>query len=307
MNTSTSAVPEAREQIFQYTDRLNTPLMIFPLDATPENGGIVPAHWHYYLEMLYMIKGHILATCDGHEYHLETGDLVLFHPGSVHSMQREPDHMQEHSRYIVLMLDLNCLYLNSLHRTHFYKAFPMAFENDPANAYYPRAELETTPIPQIIPGAMEDHRQKQMYGFDVLARSGMSMLLTHLIRLLQKRGLDTESVITAVNDRNMSVFRISEYIDQHCTQNLQVQELARLCGMSYSHFARLFRETYNQSCKEYIEFARMNKVEELLLFTNLDLNYIAQETGFSDCSHLIRTFRKWRGQTPKQWRKSQRM
>ena len=132
-------------------------------------------------------------------------------------------------------------------------------------------------------------------------------LLTHLIRLLQKRGLDTESVITAVNDRNMSVFRISEYIDQHCTQNLQVQELARLCGMSYSHFARLFRETYNQSCKEYIEFARMNKVEELLLFTNLDLNYIAQETGFSDCSHLIRTFRKWRGQTPKQWRKSQRM
>lgn len=77
-----------------------------------------------------------------------------------------------------------------------------------------------------------------------------------------------------------------------------------MCGMSYSYFAKLFRETYNQSCKEYIEFTRINKAADLLLFTNQDLTYISQETGFADCSHLIRTFKKWKGMTPKQWKKS---
>ena len=57
----------------------------------------------------------------------------------------------------------------------------------------------------------------------------------------------------------------------------------------------------HQSCKEYIEFVRINRVTDLLLFTNLDLTYISQETGFSDCSNLIRTFRKWKGCTPRQW------
>ena len=67
--------------------------------------------------------------------------------------------------------------------------------------------------------------------------------------------------------------------------------------MSYSNFARSFRQLYNQSCKEYIEFIRLNRVADLLIFTDLDLNYISQETGFSDCSHLIRSFKQWKGMT----------
>ena len=72
--------------------------------------------------------------------------------------------------------------------------------------------------------------------------------------------------------------------------------------MSYPNFARLFKQKYNQSCKEYIEFIRLNKAEDLLLMTNIDLTYISNETGFADCSHLIRTFKKWKGVTPGQWR-----
>ena len=56
------------------------------------------------------------------------------------------------------------------------------------------------------------------------------------------------------------------------------------------------------SCKEYIEAMRIYKVEELLLFTQYDLSRISQETGFSDCSHMIKSFKKRRGITPKQFR-----
>lgn len=44
------------------------------------------------------------------------------------------------------------------------------------------------------------------------------------------------------------------------------------------------------------------KVEDFLLFTDFDLTYISQETGFSDCSHMIKCFKKYRDCTPKQFR-----
>jgi YesN/AraC family two-component response regulator len=59
---------------------------------------------------------------------------------------------------------------------------------------------------------------------------------------------------------------------------------------------------YGVSCKEYIECFRIFKVEDFLLFTDFDLTYISQETGYSDCSHMIKQFKKYRGITPKQFR-----
>lgn len=44
------------------------------------------------------------------------------------------------------------------------------------------------------------------------------------------------------------------------------------------------------------------KAQDLLLNSDFDLDYIAQETGFYDCSHFIRQYKKWRGITPKQER-----
>ena len=86
----------------------------------------------------------------------------------------------------------------------------------------------------------------------------------------------------------------------------EVQQLAEMCHMSYSNFARLFRENYGRSCKEYIKYIRLNKAQDLLLNSDYDLDYIAQETGFFDCSHFIRTYKKWRGITPKQERMQNR-
>ena len=78
--------------------------------------------------------------------------------------------------------------------------------------------------------------------------------------------------------------------------------IAKECGMSYSYFAKKFSSVYGKTCKEYIEEMRFIKVEDFLLFTDFDLNYISQETGFSDCSHMIKCFKRHKGITPKKFR-----
>ena len=54
------------------------------------------------------------------------------------------------------------------------------------------------------------------------------------------------------------------YIDDHSQENINIESLARTYHMSYSYFARQFRKYYGQSCKQYIEFVRLSKVENLL-------------------------------------------
>ena len=81
-------------------------------------------------------------------------------------------------------------------------------------------------------------------------------------------------------------------------------DLARMCHMSYSNFAKVFWENYGRSCKEYIQYIRLNKAQNLLLNPDFDLDYIAQETGFCDCSYFIRQYKKWRGITPGQEREN---
>ena len=81
-----------------------------------------------------------------------------------------------------------------------------------------------------------------------------------------------------------------------------MQELANRCGMSYSNFAKVFKEQFGRSCKEYLEYIRISKAEELVLYSDYDISYIAQETGFADSSHFIRIYKKFKEETPKQAR-----
>lgn len=286
---------------FQYIDRLNSPFEIFMLEDTLSGNG-VGAHWHYYLEMLYIVKGDLQAQCDNDLYTLHPGDLILFYPQAVHSMHRIAESAED-VEYFVVMIDLNFLNITNEYRTRFSKLFRIAYQQNPDYIHFRRRELQELPILQLLTHSLEEKR-KHYYGYDVLICSDIASLLTYLMRCLQKKGVDTDTIITAPDDCDASIYSVSKYIEQHCGETLRVHELAQMCGMSYSYFAKLFRETYNQSCKEYIEFTRINKATDLLLFTNQDLTYISQETGFADCSHLIRTFKKWKGMTPKQWKKN---
>ena len=128
-----------------------------------------------------------------------------------------------------------------------------------------------------------------------------SGIFSLLIQIAREMDLDKKKA-PKPSEQNLSFYHILEYIDVHCAEPIEVNELAKQCNMSYSHFARLFRNNYGRSCKEYIQYIRMNKAQDLLLNSDFDLDYIAQETGFYDCSHFIRQYKKWRGITPKQER-----
>nr|MCR5148647.1 AraC family transcriptional regulator [Eubacterium sp.] len=144
---------------------------------------------------------------------------------------------------------------------------------------------------------------QKAYGFYTYIYNRITSLLLQMIRKWYKSGIDLNHD-EIINRDSSSLHEALIYIDRHSNESISIEHLAKLSNMSYSYFAKQFHSKYGQSCKQYIEFVRLIKAENLLLFTDYDLSYIANETGFSDCSHLIRCFKRKYNTTPKQFRKS---
>ena len=65
--------------IFEYSDTLNNPYEAFFFDAQKNNFPVSP-HWHYFMEILYILKGTAYIETDTDNYVLEPGDLICFPP-----------------------------------------------------------------------------------------------------------------------------------------------------------------------------------------------------------------------------------
>ncbi len=289
--------------LFEYSDHLNAPYECFYDGGARGCCFPVRPHWHYFMEIIYTLEGNGIMCCDNQTFYTSPGDLVLFPPQTVHSIYTTADTPLQ---YGVLKFDLGQLFPGTDYSSatfagvHFPSLFAHARNDEKACLCLTAEQLSSLPIKDLVIRCITEMEQQQ-FGYRMLVRSCLHTLLLEVIRIWRKNGFDTDQAFMLPKEAD-SLYSITEYIDTHSHLPLKVEDLAERCHMSYSYFAKVFRETYGRSCKKYIEFIRICKAEDLLRFTNLDLNYISQETGFSDCSHFIRVFKREKGITPKQFR-----
>jgi len=72
--------------------------------------------------------------------------------------------------------------------------------------------------------------------------------------------------------------------------------------MSASHLSKLYKEAYGVSVPHEITAVRLRNAKLLLQNTDININDVAERSGFSNASVLIRTFKKWEGITPGRYR-----
>ncbi|MGN0677327.1 MAG: AraC family transcriptional regulator [Ruminococcus sp.] len=277
-------------QLFEYIDMPNQPYDIFYTDSVNSQ-----LHWHYYSEVLYITKGAVTLTCNDKNTVLEEGDLCYIYPLQLHAVSKATDNTAE---YAVLKFDIHTINIPQAYLSRFYDIFIRRNRDEDFCIILKNIQIDKTKISSHIQHIVNEFQEKnEFYALQIQAD-----IYTLLIEIARKIGKKNKSADKKHTDTNFSFYHILEYIDLHSGEHLEIQKLADMCYMSYSHFAKLFKENYGRSCKEYITYIRLNKAQDLLIHTDYDLNYIAVETGFFDCSHFIRTYKKWRGITPKQER-----
>jgi AraC family transcriptional regulator len=97
--------------------------------------------------------------------------------------------------------------------------------------------------------------------------------------------------------------RVAAYIREHIGSRLKASELAALVEVSYSHFNRAFRVSFQETPTAYIMRQRMNLARDKMLTTRHSLSHVALECGLCDQAHFSRMFRRIVGQSPRLWRR----
>ena len=100
--------------------------------------------------------------------------------------------------------------------------------------------------------------------------------------------------------------RVREFIQEHLEENVSIQALANIAGLSMYHFARAFKQSEGMTPHEYLLRRRVERTMALLADSDLMIAEIAIAVGFSDPSHCARRFRERVGVSPRDYRWSTR-
>jgi AraC-like DNA-binding protein len=96
--------------------------------------------------------------------------------------------------------------------------------------------------------------------------------------------------------------RVLGYMSEHLAEEVSNQQLAALCAMSPSHFAREFHLALGLPPHRYLMKLRLEKARAMLLAGGHAVADIAEACGFHDSSHLSRSFTRHFGAPPARFR-----
>lgn len=109
------------------------------------------------------------------------------------------------------------------------------------------------------------------------------------------------------NRRMLQLKKVFEIIEARYTEPLHLDALAASVGLTPKYLCRFFREATHRTPVDYLCYYRVEMACYALAATEQSVTDIALDTGFADLNYFIRCFRKYKGITPGQYRKTVRV
>lgn len=94
-----------------------------------------------------------------------------------------------------------------------------------------------------------------------------------------------------------------EYINQHISESISMDDICRQIHISKYHFCRHFKKTTGFTVMDYVLKTRIVAAKSMLTDTTLPVSEISSRCGFSSTSYFCRVFKEHTDLTPLQYRK----
>jgi AraC family transcriptional regulator len=103
---------------------------------------------------------------------------------------------------------------------------------------------------------------------------------------------------------SLQVRRATEFLEAHLDGNVVLRQVAEVCELSVSYFARAFKQTFRRPPHQWLTECRVERARDLMANSRMSLAEIAIRCGFTDQSALNRSFKRIYGVTPGTWRQN---
>ncbi|HWT75136.1 MAG TPA: AraC family transcriptional regulator [Mobilitalea sp.] len=103
---------------------------------------------------------------------------------------------------------------------------------------------------------------------------------------------------------NVLVISIAlDFIHKNYMKQVSIEELAKLCHLSESHFRRTFHDIIGAAPLDFLNSTRIDEACKLLRSTEASILTVSEQVGFHSISSFNRCFTKLMGTSPRIWRK----
>ena len=237
-----------------------------------------PNHFHEYYVFGFIEKGRRLLSCKNKEYTIKPGDLLLFNPRDNHACEQIDGKT----------LDYRCINIQSEIMS---KAVFEITGKEQLPFFTPQvvshSELVAAlrELHQIIMEGERDFKKEELFFF----------FLEQLIEEYTEQAMPTDNA-----RQSAEVRAICEFLGNHYMENITLDDLCKLTGLSKYYLLRSFAKQEGISPYSYLETIRIDTAKKMLGQGFLPID-VALQTGFVDQSHFSNFFKRFIGLTPKQY------
>ena len=144
--------------------------------------------------------------------------------------------------------------------------------------------------------------QEKKTGYPIMIKSYLCEIFAYLMRnygdMLRKEKPKASSF-----DRLMCMDRAVTYINEHLADELTLEEIARVSGLSRTYFSSVFTALNGLKPWDYITIKRIEKSKSILSETDVPVIEVALKCGYENISNFNRMFRRIVGMSPSEYRK----
>ena len=156
-----------------------------------------------------------------------------------------------------------------------------------------------TPMYESIQNIKNAETEKFEF-FQLKVYSDMYVLFFYLFSRKYIKILDVENK----SKKYRALVRVTNYIDEHYTEGISLDEVAGQTGISRYYVSHLFKELMNTTFVGYVNELRLNRAAMLLVTTDKPIIEIASISGFNNLSNFNRAFKMHFNKTPSAYRKA---
>lgn len=265
----------------------------FPLEyhhVSPAHPQYVMAlHWHVEFELIRILKGSLLLTIDEQETTVSAGSFIFVPAGALHAGTPVD------CEYDCIVFDMNML-MN---------------KNDSCCRMIRQITDHRIELNYIYSDVCHDIHRTVWTLFDAVASRSEGYQLIVLGALYQLLGIIfTENYYNPVpvqpprdHRRIVQLKSALEFMESSYSRQVSLSEIADSVHMSPKYFCRFFQEMTHRTPVDYLNYYRIERACYQLLTTDQSITEVAYNSGFNDLSYFIKTFKKYKGTTPKQYLK----
>jgi len=252
---------------------------------------------HNYFEIIFIEEGNGFHTINGVRFPYQENNIFLLAPEDTHHFEIDKLSKFTHFKFTELLFSSKV--------------------NLPDRKYWLQRIEQLLHTPNIIPGDVISHEEDRNIVWDIhnlvleefkteknyyqeIISNAISTILSIIMRNISEKYSNTNEVLI----NHSKIDQILGHIRQHVYDNdlTKIGFLADKFNMSQSSISTYFKRKTGESIHQYVTKYKMKLVEHRLQHTEFTIAEIAYQLGYTDESHLTKTFKKHFFMSPKQYR-----